>query len=297
VLIIGRQVQTNLKSIIDLLGIDEDGNSVLIELKRDKTPRDVIAQLLKYASFVEDLDYTQLDGIFQDHYEENGISLDEYHQDYFKDKKDDHLDGSVSFNKKTKLVIVAQEITQEIRQTADFLRKKGIEIYCLEFKYFRTESDKEIITSDLVVGKEDIPVSGPLNKLTEEEFLSLLDENGLKVFERIIELGKEKDLMIRWGSKGFLLNLKVDHDFVALLWGFHPESIRKQSIATRFDQIKKKVKNTDDVIEFYSDKLEKLYYFEKIDPNFRWWINKAYSDKEIERFIEVLRSVIAKIRA
>ena len=83
VLIIGRQVQTNLKSIIDLLGIDKDGDSVLIELKRDKTPRDVIAQLLEYASFVEDLDYTQLDGIFQD-YEESGISLDEYHQDYFK---------------------------------------------------------------------------------------------------------------------------------------------------------------------------------------------------------------------
>ncbi|VUT28278.1 MAG: hypothetical protein SYNGOMJ08_00847 [Candidatus Syntrophoarchaeum sp. GoM_oil] len=295
VLIIGRQVQTNLKSIIDLLGIDKNGDSVLIELKRDKTPRDVIAQLLEYASFVEDLGYTQLDGIFQD-YEENEFSLEERHKEYFE--KDGNLDGSVSFNKKTKFVIVAQEITREIRQTADFLRKKGIEIYCLEFKYFRTESDKEIITSDLVVGKEPPSIlTLKFGKLTEEKFRSLLDENGLKVFDKIIDFGKERDLMIRWGSKGFSLNLKVDNDFVALLWGFHLESIRKQSIATRFDQIERKIKNADDVIEFYSNELENLSYFEKIKPNFRWMINKAYSDEEIERFIEVLRSVIAKIKA
>ncbi|NCO32124.1 DUF91 domain-containing protein, partial [bacterium] len=58
ILIIGRQITTNLNTSIDLLGLDNIGNTVVIELKRDKTPRETIAQLLEYASFVEKLDYS-----------------------------------------------------------------------------------------------------------------------------------------------------------------------------------------------------------------------------------------------
>ena len=58
VLIIGRQVTTNLNSFIDLLGIDSSGNTLVIELKRNKTPRETIAQILEYSSFVEKLDYS-----------------------------------------------------------------------------------------------------------------------------------------------------------------------------------------------------------------------------------------------
>jgi len=38
-------VTTNLNTFIDLLGIDEIGNTVVIELKRDKTPRETLATI------------------------------------------------------------------------------------------------------------------------------------------------------------------------------------------------------------------------------------------------------------
>ena len=54
-MVIGRQVRTSFDKRIDLLAIDRVGNLVVIELKRDRTYRDVVAQVLDYASWVKDL--------------------------------------------------------------------------------------------------------------------------------------------------------------------------------------------------------------------------------------------------
>jgi len=51
-LIIGREVVTTYGGFIDLLGIDDEGNLAILELKRDRTPRDIIAQVLDYASWI-----------------------------------------------------------------------------------------------------------------------------------------------------------------------------------------------------------------------------------------------------
>ncbi len=51
-LIIGREVVAPDRGRVDLLGIDEDGNLAILELKRDRTPREVIAQILDYASWI-----------------------------------------------------------------------------------------------------------------------------------------------------------------------------------------------------------------------------------------------------
>jgi RecB family endonuclease NucS len=52
-MLIGRQVDTGFGGIIDLLAIAPDGSLVLIELKRDRTPREVVAQAPDYACWVE----------------------------------------------------------------------------------------------------------------------------------------------------------------------------------------------------------------------------------------------------
>jgi hypothetical protein len=62
-LIIGRQVRTDHGGIIDLLAIDWDGRVHILELKREKTPRDVVAQALDYASWVVTLGSEKLDVI------------------------------------------------------------------------------------------------------------------------------------------------------------------------------------------------------------------------------------------
>ena len=54
-LVIGRQVRTDFGGVIDLLCIDKGGCTVVIELKKGRTPRDVTAQTLDYASWVKGL--------------------------------------------------------------------------------------------------------------------------------------------------------------------------------------------------------------------------------------------------
>ncbi|MFC0812794.1 nuclease [Paracoccus panacisoli] len=67
VLIIGRQVVTEFGGRIDLLGIDNDGNLVIVELKRDRTPREIIAQVLDYASWVAALTTRQVHDLATGH--------------------------------------------------------------------------------------------------------------------------------------------------------------------------------------------------------------------------------------
>jgi hypothetical protein len=49
-MLIGRQTDTGFGGRLDLLAIAPDGALVLIELKRDRTPRDVIARAIDYAT-------------------------------------------------------------------------------------------------------------------------------------------------------------------------------------------------------------------------------------------------------
>lgn len=64
-MLIGRQENTAHGGRIDLLAIAPDGSLVLIELKRDRTPREIVAQALDYASWVEGLSAQQIEQIYQ----------------------------------------------------------------------------------------------------------------------------------------------------------------------------------------------------------------------------------------
>lgn len=63
-MLVGRQVPTAFGKFIDLLAIDADGDLHVLELKRDRTPREVVAQVLDYGAWVTDLGQGELRDIF-----------------------------------------------------------------------------------------------------------------------------------------------------------------------------------------------------------------------------------------
>ena len=66
-LVIGRQVRTDFGGTIDLLCLDSAGDTVVVELKKGRTPREVAAQALDYASWVRDLSHEQITTIADDY--------------------------------------------------------------------------------------------------------------------------------------------------------------------------------------------------------------------------------------
>jgi len=127
--IIGRQVDTGLGGRIDLLAIAPDGSLVLIELKRDRTPRDVVAQTLDYASWVENLRPDQIDAIY--HRWKPGHSLAGDFSERFKADLDEEM-----LNQSHQLVIVASSLDESTERIVQYLSKRDMSINVLFFQVF-----------------------------------------------------------------------------------------------------------------------------------------------------------------
>ncbi|MDQ7793757.1 MAG: hypothetical protein RDU89_04970 [bacterium] len=231
-LIIGRQVATDLGGLIDLLGVDREGDVVVIELKRSQTPRDTLAQALEYASFAARLDTEQLTTILQRYLNDESLSLAQHHREYFELAADE----AVAFNKDQHIVIVGQEITRSIRQTASFLCNKELRVACVEFTFFEDLAGTRLLSQEVVVGagsrKPRNVVAGSLPLTTEREFLESLDDNGRQVFSHVLGLAKEREMPVHWGTKGFSVNVNLSGVHAAVCSGYPPQSVYKQSLYT-----------------------------------------------------------------
>ena len=74
-LVLGRQVPTAFGGFIDVLGLDVEGKLHVLELKRDRTPREVVAQILDYGSWCQGLTAGALEDIYAEG-RPNGVGLD-----------------------------------------------------------------------------------------------------------------------------------------------------------------------------------------------------------------------------
>ena len=68
-LVIGREVETDFGGFIDILCVDAEGDLVIVELKRDRTPREVTAQAIDYASWVAGVSNERVTAIAEAYHE------------------------------------------------------------------------------------------------------------------------------------------------------------------------------------------------------------------------------------
>jgi len=298
-LIIGRQVTTNLGSFIDLLAVDRQGDLIVLELKRNRTPRETLAQALEYTSFAENLGYEPLEDILQSYTGEEAANLAQYHRDYF----DLATDEAVVFNNNQRIVIVGQKITPEIRQASTFLRHKGIKVTCLEFTFFKTNDGLRLLSTSIVVGDESNAIgkisSGSLPRITEDAFITTLDQNGKRVFGRLLELAKENSFPVHWGVKGFSLNVNLEGIHVALCYGYPPDSVFQQSIYTvlfRSGGLWSKLDISEEDIQALAAEAQDSGLFQPAGRELKCLISRPLTDNELNWLVSWLLKIVQTIR-
>ena len=134
-MLIGRQEITPFSGRIDLLAIAPDASLVLIELKRNKTPREVIAQALDYASWVERLTADKIAQIYQRF--SKGGNLDEA----FKARFSADLDEE-TLNQAHQIILVAAELDDSTERILTYLNDRDIAINAVFFQVFRHGADQ-----------------------------------------------------------------------------------------------------------------------------------------------------------
>ena len=147
-LVIGRQIQNNeYGGVLDLLAVDREGNLVIIELKRDRTPREVVAQALDYASWVYWLDGENLEQYARKHL---GKSFDEAFQDTFDEPPK-------QVNERQRIYIVASSLDASTQRIVDYLAGvHDVDINAATFSYFKVGGG-EFVARSMLRDDEEVP--------------------------------------------------------------------------------------------------------------------------------------------
>ena len=137
-------------------------------------------------------------------------------------------------------------------------------------------------------------------RLSEQEFMDSLDENGVRVYERVLALGKQKGMQITWGKTGFSLNAVSNGRPIVVCHCFQPHSVYRQSIYTNFSWMKRGRSNVpQDAIESLRTKALNTGLFglaggSGIEVHCR--INRWLDESELAALTGWMDDVIGRIR-
>lgn len=170
---------------LDLLLVDSAGNLILVELKKGKGHREAIAQLLDYASDLQQMSKSELFNSANVKFQ----SIEEIHRHFYVDDEEFSYDDfkrnfleSLTNPNKIQLLLVSYTIGDDTLRLAGWLRKFGIKILCVEFDYFKSEN-KEIFVPKLHGSVEE---TERIERKTETQ------EKYLRFFSEVLSSFKER---------------------------------------------------------------------------------------------------------
>lgn len=186
-LLIGRQVPTGY-GFIDLLAIDAEGVVHILELKRDKTPRDVVAQTLDYASWVADLSRAKIIDIFETH--SPGKAFEEVFAEKFGNSPPEELNTEQVFT------IVAASVDPATERIVRFLNERyGVPVNVVFFRHFEDQGTSYLARTWLVDEEQATTSSAGKTRKSQEPwngqdwYVSFGEELGRRSWDDAVKYG------------------------------------------------------------------------------------------------------------
>lgn len=151
-LVIGRQLMSPYGKTLDLLAINQEGNLTVIELKKDKTPRDVVSQVLDYASWIKDLSYDEIKSMCEEYYP--GQKFESMFEDKFG------ITPPEKINQEHDMLIVSSRLNNETERILNYMSDSyNVPINAVFFRIFRDNGTEFLCRSWLIDPTEVIEKS------------------------------------------------------------------------------------------------------------------------------------------
>lgn len=145
--VIGRQVMTG-SGPLDLLAIDRSGDLVIIELNRDRLPRETLAQAMDYASDAASWGIDKLSEVCTKY---TGKSLEDVLSEHLPDVDLE----SFAVNESQRIILVGFAIEASLERMVEWLSDGyGVGINAVILKYVRTSSGDEILTRTAIISEQ-----------------------------------------------------------------------------------------------------------------------------------------------
>jgi hypothetical protein len=145
-MVIGREVDTGFDSRLDILAIAINGDLIVIELKRDQTPRVVLAQVLEYGAWVAKLRTEDIPAIYHRY-------LERYHPERAAEsfevafcRRFQVREVPEEINQSHELVIVASQFDATSERIVSYLSEEhDVAINAVFFRVFK-DGDREYLS-------------------------------------------------------------------------------------------------------------------------------------------------------
>ncbi len=144
--IIGQQVQT-VSGPLDLLGIDKDGNTVIVELKRDMIPREALAQAIDYASAVAEWDVNELEELC---WKEYGETIADLAGERLAQTED------TAFNQAQRILLVGTSVDPALEGMVKWMSgTHQVPVNIVLVNYIKTPGGDELLARSVVVSEDE----------------------------------------------------------------------------------------------------------------------------------------------
>jgi len=291
-LIIGRQVETDFGGVIDLLCLNRDGDTVIVELKRDMTPREVTAQALDYASWVRELSNDRISAIASGHLGET-VTLEDAFVKRFGSELPEVL------NENHGILIVGSGIDARTERIIKYLSDAyGVSINAVTFQYFQTAHGEELLARVFFIEPDRIERQARTKRsskrrrnLTYDELLDIAGEKGVAALYRdfVANLSPFFKRHTTVSSIAFTGDFEGSQNTVfSLIPG---ESSREKGL--RFHIYFQRFchlfgMDESSALGLLPDNREKWIYYEKAGPDYSGFAGYFQNAEQIQRFVDGL---------